>query len=386
MDWIRRATEELGLEKLVAQAIEIQGVQGVLVSVDPIWVAACLVDAGSVEAGGASVIRMWEALRRWGPRPWPWPDRGTFDFVDLPLSFSAGTRFDLAARPPLWEQLGGRENPLEVTISVRPGTEINKLEFGDFAFSVRFETRPAARLARSRTAQVRPVVGGLGIQVSSGRSGTLGGILSDAAGTPLGVTCSHVAAVGDTVFQPNPAQPGAAAGIGVVERTSVLHSAASVRACNPYGGASLNEVDLAVIRLAPGLAVSGNVIGIGQPLAVADRKVLFRGLAVEVSGRECGLRTLVIGKLAVFYDFTDDLGTTYCFRDLFEVNWPSQIALLSGRPLQQGDSGAWVICQGRLGPEWCGMVVGEDRLHGYAFLADSAIGWMKSNHYTPTLP
>lgn len=75
------------------------------------------------------------------------------------------------------------------------------------------------------------------------------------------------------------------------------------------------------------------------------------------------------------YRFRSASGEYYCFKNLFELRWPSSWRLLYGSPVRQGDSGAWVCNPNSAGWGWCGMVIGGDRLIGYAQYSESVQEW-----------
>src|SRR5258705_68753 len=75
-------------------------------------------------------------------------------------------------------------------------------------------------------------------------------------------------------------------------------------------------------------------------------------------------------------------GIKHCFNHLIELKQPSIFNLALKRPVQGGDSGAWVFVQGQTGLEWCAMIVGEDRQTGYAIMSDRIQGFLQSKGYT----
>jgi len=62
-------------------------------------------------------------------------------------------------------------------------------------------------------------------------------------------------------------------------------------------------------------------------------------------------------------------------RNLVQLSWPKFYQLIGGRPVNRGDSGAWICNPDPNGMGWCGMIIGDDRLHGYAVYAQTIEQW-----------
>jgi len=95
---------------------------------------------------------------------------------------------------------------------------------------------------------------------------------------------------------------------------------------------------------------------------------------VKFTGRSSGHRTVKVGGLGVIYQLRW-AGQTYCFRNLVQLSWPKFYQLIGGRPVNRGDSGAWICNPDPNGMGWCGMIIGDDRLHGYAVYAQTIEQW-----------
>jgi hypothetical protein len=139
----------------------------------------------------------------------------------------------------------------------------------------------------------------------------------------------------------------------------------------------MNEVDAALIKIDKSVPSEFEVMDIGPLTGTTRRADLTPGQTVEIAGKSSGNRKLAIGGLAVTYRFRSHNGDYFCFKNLFELRWPSYWHLLSGSPVQSGDSGAWVCNPSASGFAWCGMVVGGDRVLGYAQFSESIQDWCK---------
>jgi hypothetical protein len=157
--------------------------------------------------------------------------------------------------------------------------------------------------------------------------------------------------------------------------------AVTAAACNPYHGGPPRQIDAAIIEISDAKA-QRIVLDIGRVDGVTPKRKLSTGVQVEVSGRTSGYRRLTVGGIAATYRFSDDNGNFYCYENLFEVRWPSFTRLLLSRPVQGGDSGAWVLVEGESGTEWCGMIVGDDRVQGYATLSEELTMWLTARGFT----
>ena len=136
----------------------------------------------------------------------------------------------------------------------------------------------------------------------------------------------------------------------------------------------MNELDAALIEIDPKVNCSLEVLDIGALTGVTARANLTPGQMVEMTGRTSSHQQLKIGGLAVVYRFRHN-GQDYCFKDLFEVRWPRFLKLCGRRPIQGGDSGAWVCNPDANGFGWCGMIIGGDRLQGYAVYSETIKNW-----------
>jgi hypothetical protein len=377
MDYLVRLAEEYGLREVADRALERKDVQGLVLDINSLWLDAWI-------AHQAGLDDRWE---HWLAR-WPFGARSSACFTELEALTATG-RLDLSWRPRHWEMisqnLGLRSPdlpPIEVKICLVPGSEPSEnLTFEDTRLTVRLETRPLARLASDPKAHTRPLVGGLSIGAAPSLAGTLGGILRDASGKSFALTCDHVLANQSVVYQPAKLDNSGASRVGTVVTTSGLKPVALGGICNPYNPSmAINDFDIALIELDQNIPTP-EVLDIGPIHGRTPKTSMAPSLAVEFTGRSSGNRSLIVGGLAVAYSFRDNAGQAVCFRNLFELKWPRFSRLVLGRPVKSGDSGAWVCTQGASGTEWCGVIMGEDRLHGFAMLSESIEGWLAGQGY-----
>jgi len=368
------------IQRIVTAAMENRGVQGVVLDIDPYW------------------LTWWNYTRRFGVREFERiPERSQFRFfrrglVDvlpenafpvLPLR-----RKDLDDRPSDWASYAREsgfdpdKSPVRVTICLRPGgAEAPRLESN--SYEILYETRPIAVLSAGPKAYRRPLVGGLSAGVGAGVCGTMGGIVEDRQ-DPLqkyGVTCAHVMTSG-TVTQPAKIDSRKAKSIGAVGAHSSLQLAAGV--CTPVSSTGLNTVDLALIKIDAFTSANLEILDIGPLTGVTPIAAIGQGQLVEFTGRSSGNRSLRIGGLGVLYKLRWK-GQDYCFKNTIQLNWPRFYQLIAGRPVARGDSGAWICNPNENGFGWCGMIIGEDRLHGYALYAETLEDWWEQQGFSMTV-
>ena len=291
-------------------------------------------------------------------------------------------------RPPHWDKLMGvgaaypsyGDEPLVVRVCIPIDAE--SPEWYEFTSGIRIviERHSPVVLLSPRVAH-RPLVGGISMGQAPRSSATLGGIVRDSGGQTYALTCAHAVDGAEPAFQPSLTDDKNAAKIGVPAFKSPLVPSGGAP-CNPYApGAVLTGLDAALIPVAPADASAGEVLGLGPLTGWVPRVSLEPGQLVEVAGKESGLKTLEVGGLAVLYKTYDATTKTYyCYRDLFQLRWPSIWRTCARMPVQRGDSGAWVVTNDGAGRRWAGMVVAGDRLLGYAQFAEDVVDWAKSAH------
>jgi hypothetical protein len=375
---IRLAREDETIQRIASAAMENRGVQGVALDLDAYWLTA------------------WNYMRRFGSdaavelrrRRYDHPfssgwQIGSDEFLtDLPENLYPALPLeisDLKWRPSEWKyraEMKGFEpeqSPVRITICLRPGAaEIPSFELGPYR--VLYETRPVATLSASPRKYRRPVVGGLSAGVGTKQYGTMGGIVRDGQSPPqkYGVTCAHVMTAG-TVDQPAQVDSRRAVGIGTVSKHTPLTLPTGI--CTPVSTSGLNTVDVALIEI-DGSTTNADleVLDIGPLTGITPISKIGQGQLVEFTGRNSGNRMLRVGALNIIYEMNSN-GKTYCFQNVIQLNWPKFYQLFNGRPVSQGDSGAWICNPNENGFGWCGMIIGDDRLHGYAIYAETIEKW-----------
>jgi len=384
MRYLVDIAEEYGLSRIVSRAMERQDVQGVLVDIDPLWLASWRamtlgqLDSRTLDEWFYFYRRFVESL----------PSDGPFGGWSGREGLSTATRVDLSWRPPDWDSwsqargLPDQSPPLIVKVILSPNASPVTEGFGEERLRVVFETRPLARLSYGPKSFTRPLLGGISVGTIKGVAGTLGGVVRDAGGRRLGLTCSHVLPLSSLAVQPASTDSPRAKRIGHVTLASSLTPSPPGCKCSPYDpNCKFNEIDVSAVDLDEDIPSLEEVFSIGRITGATPASAMAPTLAVEVAGRTSGYRALQVGCAVAAFKFSDNLGTVYCFKNLFEVRWPSFSRLLLGRPISAGDSGAWVCTQGKTGTEWCGMVLGDDRVQGYACLSSSVEDWLRSNGF-----
>ena len=129
------------------------------------------------------------------------------------------------------------------------------------------------------------------------------------------------------------------------------------------------------------LAVSNSIKHIGAIHGITPGHQIGNNIKIEYTGRSTGYTRLLTGAVGVIQEVRGKNGDSFCFKELIELREPSTLQLAMRRPVQGGDSGAWVTMQGETGTEWCAMVVAEDRQSGYAIPAETIMDYLHSNGF-----
>ncbi|HVQ16324.1 MAG TPA: hypothetical protein VMS40_22135 [Vicinamibacterales bacterium] len=382
---IQLAREDGEIRRLVSAAIENPSVQGVVLQFDLFWLSG------------------WNYTNRFGQNEWervlqrlggwrldyPWAHTNLDGYLEelhenqSPVPVRSVS--DLRWRPVGWERRAAIEHfdveqsPVRVIVCLRPdATEVRRLE--SERYRVSYETRPVATLSANPRRYRRPVVGGLSTGVGTAVAGTMGGIVRDQQPPHqfYGVTCAHVMTSG-TVEQPAQVDSRRAAAIGTVTSYTPLQVPSGT--CTPYTGTGVNTVDMALIELDSTTTAQLEVLDIGALSGITPRTQIQQGQLVEFTGRASGHRTLKVGGLGVIYQLKAG-AQTYCFQNLIQLTWPRFYQLLKGRPVTRGDSGGWICRPDANGFGWCGMLIGDDRLHGYAVYAETIDEWWRQHGLT----
>jgi hypothetical protein len=191
-----------------------------------------------------------------------------------------------------------------------------------------------------------------------GTPGTIGGFLRDRrTGDVYGATCGHVAGTNAQVTV-------ASQHVGTCVHSQPPKQLPAGQLCT-RNCPNATRLDFALIDV--GCATVTNAVkGLASQIASRQRIALRTGSSVQ--GYE-------VGGVAVTYC---PGSSNVCFENLFEVRPPSSSGVLNPRvravfatvPVQ-GDSGAWV--ETVPGAEWCGVLVAADSSMGYALEADDVV-------------
>jgi hypothetical protein len=377
---INLAREDEEIELIASRAVENSSVQGVVLDIDPYWLTGWNYTR---RFGIDAFDRMRERFRGRIYEERFFADLPENDFPVLPMHKEA-----FKDRPLDWVSYAGEHgfspemSPVRITICLRPGASgVPRFESG--RYRILYETRPVATLSGNSKGYRRPVLGGLSAGVGTKHCGTMGGVVQDQQWPPqkYGVTCAHVMTSG-TVEQPAQIDSRRAAAIGTVSAHTSLQL--PVGLCTPKSITGVNTVDIALIEIDRSTSADLEVLDIGPLTGVTPIAGIGQGQTVEFTGRSSGNRTLRVGGLGIIYKLKWQ-GQEYCFQNVIQLNWPKFYQLLGGRPVMRGDSGAWICKPDENGFGWCGMIIGEDRLHGYAIYAETIEDWWKQQGLTLTV-
>jgi hypothetical protein len=214
------------------------------------------------------------------------------------------------------------------------------------------ETRPLGRLA------VSPGDACLAGNVP----GTIGGFLRDQnsrnRATIFAATCGHVVSKGTRVTVSGNY-------LGTCSHSHPPNRLTAGQSCAP-ACSSANSLDLALIDLG-NATVTNSVTGIAAQIS-SRQSIVLRGAVTNVN-------TFEVGGLVITYCPGN---SNVCFENLFEVRPRTSGGILNPRIRTalatvptQGDSGAWL--ETTSASEWCGVLVAADSLMGYALEADEVI-------------
>ena len=375
MLYLIEAAQQYGLNGIVEQAMSNKNAHGVMIGVDSLWLKAW--NLHLTNPNNDKVFRHLIMDYDF------WLYKNSFDSYDLStLSFSVGTKMDIYWLPPEWSNFRAKSN-LVVTILLRPGSERIPIKY-EGQLTILQEHRPVPVMSANAKGVTRPLQGGISIGNNSNVSGTLGGILiNPQTGKKYGVTCAHVInSIQQDVYQPSLKDSNNASIIG----KSILIEGPAIKGtglCNQYNpGMLFNEMDLALIEIDENINANLSVLNIGRIKGITPPYLLQSNLSTQFNGRSSEHKTsLVLGKIGVVNEVENLQGVKHCFNHLIELKQPSIFNLALERPVQPGDSGAWVTVQGASGLEWCAMIIGEDRQTGYAILSSSIQGYLQSKGF-----
>lgn len=377
MLYLRDAAEEYGLRNVIGQALQYPQVQGVVLKLDPFWFRLWLArEDGSLSQLERRLENFWMHSL----------DRGLYPSMPPEIFGNVGllddARHTLRSAPDLWwssrtwqqyasfQGFDGKAPPIIVKVCTTPMAEALTIEKLESRLRIIVEPRGTAYMSNAGQS-ARPIVGGVSIGDSSGSRGTLGGVLHHPSGARFATTCSHVFPEGGPAYQPANVDTRSSPPIGSIVYRTPLVPVNSPTMCNPYARTPRTaSADIALVQLQPAIASLGDVHKIGPITTAAEASSVYQTLQVEFTGSTSGYRCLTVGALAVTYRFVGPGQAWYCLSDLFEVTWPRWFRTELGRPVNGGDSGAWVCAEGEHGTAWCGSIIGQDRARGFAAFAE----------------
>jgi hypothetical protein len=374
------------IRRVVDAVTQTPQVQGVVLEPDPYWLRSWNIFSILGRREYENWLGFWHHYVRRGIPVASWIHERFLGFSGYNIPVVPLGLTDLKNwRPPDWdfyrEVTGAKqlELPVVLKICLLPGTESEGrelLRFDNLPFRVLYEVRPRAFLYSNPRKHRSPVIGGISLGSGMATYGTLGGILEDSRGQRYAMTCAHLFSGGQAVDQPAQYDDGKTArNIGVRGQGTSLSASASGFLCNP--ATAVNEVDAALIDVGHGIPTDFEVLDIGKLSGMAKIAAMSVGQTVETTGRTSGHRLLEIGGMAVTYQFQSSPGgPKYCFKNLFELRWTYSN---TNPPVQPGDSGSWVCMPDSTGLAWCGMVIGGDRMIGYAVFSEKIENWWASS-------
>lgn len=330
--------------------------QGVVLDVNPIWLAAYRMARAGLRPEAFDMHWMlWPALLVEDLLLSETIERDTTDFK---WSDKSGRVENLTRNllENFHKTLPASALPFLVKVIARPvGTDLAaaRAELVELTAAQNFfalvETRPMGRLA------VAPG----DVCAAGGSTGTIGGFLRNQNGTTIyAATCGHVVSKHTNVT-------ASGGSLGTCSHSHAPKQLATGQSCTP-SCLSANKLDLALIDIG-NASVSNTVTGIAAQIA-SRQSIVLRGGVTNVNIFE-------VGGLAVTYCPGN---SNVCFENLFEVRPRSTGGILNPRIRTalatvptQGDSGAWL--ETTSASEWCGVLVAADTLMGYALEAADVI-------------
>ena len=378
MEYLIEAAKVYDLEQLAGEFMKHDSVHGILIDLDPLWLRAY---ARHLKFPNTEIDLSYLDYLIWGdaftrhPLTEYWNDR------DSPY-FETAVPFDIHWFPKDWHLIF-QHNNLRMRVQLRPGSQPVEIAEKQTAMQIIQEHSAVPEFCSSKAKKIhRPLQGGVSIGQGTGDPGTLGGILIDKEnGRKYGLTCGHVIPLKASVDQPSSIDSSKSAGvIGSCVYTD-LPKPSPGQLCNPSHSA-LNTMDIALIEIDPAIAAKHSVLNIGSIKNAMPAAKLHPNLKIEYNGRSSGHQTLVIGGILYSQEVDDPIsGQKCCFSNLIELRQPSFLHLCFKRPVESGDSGAWILGSGATGLEWCGMIVAENRQSGYAIRSEDILKHLSAQGY-----
>jgi len=393
MDYIIDYARKAGLERLEGFLVEQRRVHGIAVTIDPFWLYCWKIywnsNKNSDPGFWNTIIENFSYLRRRFFYFNEFSNSLNNDWWEEQYFPTAIADIDLGWRPPFWENYI-KKDPVIVKIHLEPGSDPINLEqflqLTENRLEIVQETRPVATMSASASDMQRPLIGGLSIGQGRKSAGTLGGILKDkTTGKLYAVSCGHVIPqAGKYVEQPSLMDNSKQASVIGTCKLSAFPVPSKNKFCSLFEDSGPRDMDLSLVELNKDINANQEIAGIGSIEGYMPNKKLVPGLEVEMAGRTSGYSRLLLGDAIIVKKIKMD-GQTYCFKRLMQVRHRRLLSLFLSRPVSKGDSGAWVCAQGVSGTEWCGMIIAEDRLCGYAISSEDILVWLENNKFKLSL-
>lgn len=346
-----------GLAGFATEAAANPVTQGVVLDVNPIWLAAYRVARAGLRADAFDMLHwslwpvfLWEQLAL--------SETVEGDTIDFGWTDKAGRVENLIRNlmEDYHKPIPTSAFPFVVKVIARPvDTELADararlvtLTASQNFFSL-VETRPLGSLAASPGDSC----------LAGAVPGTIGGFLRDLNTADVyAATCGHVASKGTGVTV-------SGTHIGVCCHSHAPSQLAPGQSCSP-ACAGANRLDLALIDV--GNVTVANMVT-GKAVQIASRQ------SIVMRGGMSGVNPFEVGGVVITYCPGN---SNVCFENLFEVRPASSGGILNPRLRTvlatvptQGDSGAWLETSSS--QEWCGVLVAADSLMGYALEADDVV-------------
>ncbi len=394
------AEDDLDIRELSKRVENYPSVQGLVLDLDPFWLASWALTQyhGRIVAERLLYPYLHSFLPHAGPLVRLGPPNAVLSllprFVIYPRPIHAN---DLTFfKPPLWQEYqkscnfpsNSEMSPVIIRVFLRPPNAneqtppIESLQTS--RYRVVLEVRRQATLSSNPRRKVSPIVGGVSVGKTGCREyGTLSIVVADDTGKRYGITCSHVADQhGVGVVQPSLQDSRRAVVFGRRIDGNSLQPCQENSHCNPWASiTNINLEDIALIEIDNAKStVQSEVLDVGRLNGVVSRSLMSTGQSVDVMGRTSKHNVLNLGGVAAWFRLSHR-GSFYCFKHLFQVQSPYGIA----GTIKSGDSGAPVCTPSGPGTGWCGMIVGDDGVSGFAMYSETIRDWWRAHGYSLTL-
>jgi hypothetical protein len=361
MHMLRQWQERLyKLSDFIDEAMSTKVCQGVVLDLNPIWLAGWRAYAAGLNPRSAAGFAPLHLQLQLGLRQDGDP------FIDIEWRDDEVTRRISEVFP---QKINREHEPFLVKaialVDVPPETTARR------TLTNVVRQAPWAALVEARPPAMLSVASGDGCTSLGGRNGTIGGFLLDRKTQNIyAATCGHV------VPAPGASVISGGVTIGTCTHTKAPTPLAAGQVCRP-GASVVSALDLALIDLGA-TQVTNTVKGMAP--------VVYPTEIVRMTGAISLTSSYAVGGVCVTY-----IAGGVCFDKLFEVRPPTIVGVLapwvralSATVPQLGDSGAWL--QRSSSQEWCGILTATDTQQGYAQEASDAVSEANRQFGTDLVP